>query len=248
MLIDFTGKTALVTGGTRGIGAAVVRELLESNATVIATGTDESRIASLNGSARAENGKVRYERVDFSDDAATDAFARAMASQPIGILINNAGINKIAAVGEVDMADWDRIQRVNVRAPTVLCRAIAPAMAGRGYGRIVNISSIFGHVSRSKRASYSTSKFALNGLTRALALDYAADGVLANSVAPGFIDTDLTRDILSEPERQALAESVPLKRLGNEAEIARVVVFLASDANTFITGQSVIADGGFTSA
>lgn len=248
MHIDFSGQTALVTGGSRGIGAAIARLLADSGATVIATGTSLERLSALQRDADAAGLKLRYERVDFADSGDAEAFAQRIAAEPVDVLINNAGINKIALAGEVDMQDWDRIQRVNVRAPMLLCRALAPRMAARGYGRIVNVTSIFGHVSRARRIAYSTSKFALLGLTRTLALDYAAGNVLANALAPGFIDTEMTRSILSAAERAELVAAVPLGRMGNEEEIARAAVFLASSANSFITGQSIIADGGYTSA
>lgn len=247
MKIDFVGQTALVTGGTRGIGAAIAKQLVESGATVIATGTNQGHLLGRQSEADAAGLRLRYERVDFADSAATAAFAERMAAEPIDVLINNAGINKLALTGELDMDDWDRIQRVNVRAPTILCRSIAPCMASRGYGRIVNLTSVFGHVSRIKRVSYSTSKFALLGLTRTLALDYAANNVLVNALAPGFIDTELTRSILSDSERAELVNAVPMQRLGSEEEISRVAAFLASSANSFITGQNIIADGGYTS-
>lgn len=248
MVIDFSGQTALVTGGSRGIGGAICKQLAASGAAVIATGTNPEQLLRLQRDADSVGLALRYERVDFADVSDTERFAQRFASEPISVLINNAGINKIALTGEVDMRDWDRIQCVNVRAPMLLCRAIAPRMAARNYGRIVNITSIFGQVSRAKRVSYSTSKFALCGLTRALALDYAESNVLANALAPGIIDTELTRSVLGESERAELAATVPMRRLGNESEIARVATFLASSANSYITGQIIIADGGFTSA
>lgn len=241
MKLDFNGKTALVTGGTRGIGAAIARLLAESGANVIVTGSSQK------SHTHAPNG-LRFEAVDFSDHAATEAFATRMGKDCIDILINNAGINRINAVGDIRDEDWNEILAVNLNAPMILCRALAPKMAERNYGRIVNITSIFGIISRVQRASYSASKSALTGLTRALALDYAAKGVLANALAPGFIDTELTRSILTEAQRNELAAQTPMGRLGSAEEIARVAAFLASDTNTFITGQCIVADGGYTSA
>ncbi|MBI2625738.1 SDR family oxidoreductase [Candidatus Parcubacteria bacterium] len=242
MKIDFGGKTALVTGGTRGIGAAIAELLAESGARVIVTGSrPESK-------ARLPKGvELRFEAVDFLDHAAAESFAKRMAKERIDILINNAGINRINAVGDIRDEDWNDILAVNLSAPMILCRALAPKMAERRFGRIVNITSVFGVVSRAQRGSYSASKFALTGLTRALALDYAGGGVLANALAPGFIDTELTRSILSEEQRREFASQTPLGRLGSAEEIARAAAFLASEANTFITGQCIVADGGYTS-
>lgn len=244
MQIDLSGRRALVTGGTRGIGAAIARSLAAAGARVVATG---SSAESLARAAVGEPPGVELRAVDLADAAATEAFAGAMAELGFDVLVNNAGINKIALAGDLALADWDRIQAVNVRAPMVLCRALVRGMAERGYGRIVNISSVFGDVSRSQRAAYTASKYALRGLTRTLALDYASRGVLVNAVAPGFIDTELTRTVLGEAGMRAMAERVPMGRLGTVDEIARVVTFLASEANGYLTGQHVVVDGGFTS-
>jgi 3-oxoacyl-[acyl-carrier protein] reductase len=242
--IDLSGRRALVTGGTRGIGAAIVRSLAAAGARVVATGSSAESVARARESG---SGGVELRAVDLADAAATEAFAAEMAAGGFDVLVNNAGINKIALAGELSLADWDRIQAVNVRAPMVLCRALIRGMAERGYGRIVNISSVFGDVSRSQRASYTASKYALRGLTRTLALDYASRGVLVNAVAPGFIDTELTRTVLGEAGMRAMAERVPMGRLGTALEIARMVTFLASEANGYMTGQHVVVDGGFTS-
>lgn len=128
----------------------------------------------------------------------------------------------------------------------MLSKTLAPNMAERRFGRIINISSIFGHVTRSQRIAYTTSKAALVGMTKTLATDYSARNVLVNAVGPGFIDTELTRRILTEEARQELMNQVPMGRLGTPEEIANVVTFLASAQNSFITGQHIIADGGFT--
>jgi len=247
MELDFSGRRALVTGGSRGIGAAIVDALANAECEVIATGTDASALADAQAAAESAGKKVRYQLADFSTSASMDMFAEKMASERLDILVNNAGINRHASIGELSMSDWDDIIGVNLRAPTVLCRAIAPAMASRGYGRIVNIGSIFGNVSRTRRVAYATSKFGILGLTRTVSLDYANRNVLSNLVSPGFIDTEMTGRMLSPSERQELTATVPMARLGRPEEIAVVVLFLASEANSYITGQQVIVDGGFTS-
>lgn len=247
MQLDFSGRRALVTGGSRGIGAAIVDALLSAKCEVIATGTDARKLTDAQAVADSAGKKVRYEIADFSSSGGMDRFAEKMGSERLDILINNAGMNRLASIGDLSMKDWDEIVGVNLRAPTVLCRAIAPHMASRGYGRIVNIGSIFGNVSRARRVAYTTSKFGILGLTRAVSLEYASQNVLSNAVSPGFIDTELTRGILSASQREELAAATPMGRMGRPEEIARVVLFLASEANSYITGQQLIVDGGFTS-
>jgi len=236
-LDSLAGRFALVTGGTRGIGAAIARRLLASGARVMVTGTKQE------GPIPSE---CTYQAVDFENPAATAAFAAQVAAMDVDILINNAGMNKISPFTDIDPGDFDRIQQVNVRAPFLLCQAVVPGMRKKGWGRIVNISSIFGKVSKEWRASYSTSKFALDGMTAALAAEVAAAGILVNCVAPGFIDTDLTRTILGEAGMADVAAKIPIKRLGTPEEVAALVVWLASPENTYVSGQNIAIDGGFT--
>lgn len=187
-----------------------------------------------------------YHPVDFADTNALAAFAEFTRRQDFDILVNNAGINAIGAFHLIDPAEFDRIQSVNVRAPFLLCRAVLPSMKTRKWGRIVNVSSIFGVISKEFRASYSASKFALDGMTTALAVEVAADGVLANCVSPGFVGTDLTRSILGQPGIDAMVERIPIRRLAMPEEIAALVAWLVSRENTYVTGQNVVIDGGFT--
>ncbi len=166
----------------------------------------------------------------------------------ISVLINNAGINKIGAISEYDVDDFNRIQHVNVTAPFVLCKAAIPSMQRRQFGRIVNITSIFSVVSKPGRSAYSASKSGLLGLTRALALEVAADNILINCVAPGIVDTELTHSVLGDPGIAELRSLVPMGRLATSDEIAKYIRFLASEENTYMTGQNLVVDGGFTCA
>lgn len=231
------GRKALVTGGTRGIGRAIAERLRDQGAAVVVTGTLKV--------ARPPLG-CGYEMADFACVESTEAFAAAMSGHGFDILVNNAGINKISPFADIEPADWDLIQRVNTRAPFVLCRALLPAMRRRGWGRIVNVSSIFSVVSREGRGSYSASKFALDGMTAALAAEAAVHGVLANCVAPGFVDTALTRRILGPRGMKELAKRVPAGRFAKPAEIASLVVWLCGPENTYISGQNLIIDGGYS--
>jgi NAD(P)-dependent dehydrogenase (short-subunit alcohol dehydrogenase family) len=219
------GRRALVTGASRGIGAAIAERLAADGADVTAASSSD---------------------VDFTDRAASEAYAELAAGEGYAILVNNAGINAVAPFAEIDLADFDRIHEVNVRAPLLLCRALVGPMRAAGWGRIVNIGSVFGTVSKEERASYSASKFGLDGLTAALAAEVAADGVLVNTVSPGFVDTELTRRVLGEEGIARMAAQVPARRLAQPAEIAALVAWLAGPDNTYLSGQNVVIDGGFT--
>lgn len=173
--------------------------------------------------------------------------ARACARLRPAILVNNAGINKIGPLQTYALADFERIHRVNVMAPYRLCQAVLPEMRRSRFGRIVNITSIFGLVSRAGRSAYSASKFGVFGFSRALALEVAADNVLVNCLAPGFVDTDMTRRILGAKGMAEMARRIPMRRLAQPEEIARYVRFLVSEENTYLTGQTIIVDGGFVS-
>ncbi len=237
MTAALTGRRALVTGGTRGIGFAVAERLIRDGAQVTVTGR------AVNGTGPSGSA---YEAVDFTDLAATQFFAKAMAARQFDILVNNAGINRIAPFAEIADEDFLRIQQVNVTAPMLLCKALVPGMAQRGWGRIVNLSSIWGKVTKAWRGSYSTSKFAIDGMTAALAAEVASQGVLANCVAPGVIDTELTRNVLGEDGIRQLTEGIPARRMGRPEEIAAFIAWLCGPENTYISGQNIAIDGGFS--
>ena len=189
---------------------------------------------------------AKFEAVDFFDLPATRAFATRIAEVKFDILVNNAGINRISPFAEIEEESFLRIQQVNVVAPMLLCRSLVPGMAAREWGRIVNLSSIWGKISKAQRAPYSASKFGIDGMTLALAAEYTSRGVLANCVAPGVIDTELTRKVLGEEGIRQLCDSIPAKRMGRPEEIAAFVAWLCGPENTYISGQNIAIDGGFT--
>ena len=248
MELGLAGKVALVTGGSRGIGAAIALLLLESGCEVTVTArTKESLEALIETAPTSIRTRLKIIACDFDDEEQVTQLAQHVAATQIDVLVNCAGINQIGLAEDVAHEDFLRIQRVNVAAPFKLSKAVIGGMASRNWGRIVNVTSIFGSVSKAHRLSYSTSKFALHGMTKALALDYAEKGVLVNAVAPGVIDTTLTKNVLGEDGVKKMLASIPLRRLGQPGEIAKLIVFLASEANSYITGQQIIIDGGYTS-
>lgn len=225
-----------MTGGTRGIGRAIAIRLAVDGASVTVTGT---------GASEPPAG-CDLRLVDFTDRQVTEALAADIRTWELDILVNNAGINRVAPFADIRPQDFDRLHQVNVRAAFLFCQAVVPHMRRKRWGRIVNITSIFGIVGKELRGSYSASKFALDGMTAALAAEVAADGILANCVAPGVIDTELTRRVVGEQGLADLLSRVPIGRLGRAEEVAAFVAWLVGPENTFISGQNIAIDGGFT--
>ena len=236
----FVNKKVFVTGASRGIGNAIAKAFRNEGAWVIGTRTGKTNEGI--GSCQ------EWIEADFSDINNIKDCAEVLRKCQPDILVNNAGINKNAPFVDILPDDFMAIYRVNVFAPFMLCQAAIPAMKLNRWGRIINISSIWGKISMKHRASYSASKFALDGMTLALSIEHSADGIIANCIAPGFFDTDLTKRMLGEAGIKALIAKVPSQRLGQVCEIARLVLWLASEENSFIVGQNIAIDGGFSRA
>lgn len=218
------GKTALVTGAARGIGRAIAERFKEQGALVLTP---------------------THEVMDLSSNESIDRYCREL-GRPVDILVNNGGINPLGAGVEFTDADLVATVQVNLLAPMRLARALAPGMVAGGYGRIVNISSIWSGVSKPRRFVYSTTKAGINGMTRALAVELAPAGVLVNAVAPGYVNTELTRQNNTAEALGGIALTIPVGRLAEPEEIAELVSYLCSSRNSYITGQTIFADGGFT--
>jgi len=243
--LDFSGKKILVTGGTRGIGKRIATQFLINGGDVTITGTkfiDESKLKKDWG---FEN--INFKRVDFLQKESVSKFIDWINNQKkIDILVNNAGINKVDLNVDSKTSDFENLIDVNLKGPYLVCREVSSLMKINKYGRIVNISSIWGSITRSGRSLYSTSKFGLVGLTKTLAVELAAHGILVNAVAPGFTMTELTKKTNSKKEIEDLKNIIPIKRLAEPIEIARLILFITSDMNTYLTGQNIIIDGGYT--
>lgn len=216
-------RAVLVTGGSRGIGKAIVEVLRQTgDYDVLAPSRQE---------------------MNLSDVSSIEAYIRARPA--VDILVNNAGINLLRPLEAIDDGAFSEMISVNLRGPLAAIREVAPHMKSRRYGRIVNVSSIFGVRSKERRGLYSMTKFGLNGLTHALARELGADGILVNSVCPGYVNTELTKANVPPADQEAVQKQIPLARFAEPEEIARFVRFLISEENTYITGQTLIIDGGF---
>lgn len=237
MNLEIEGKKALVTGGTRGIGKAIAQGLLAESCHVTITGRTER------DGWWSEHADCGLKACDFSDPAQTNLFCESIGSEGYDILINNSGAFYAAVIKEIDRVEWESLMMVNLTTPMLLVKAVAEHMRAVGWGRIVNIGSIAGRVSRPTLGAYSSSKAALEGLTRAAALDLAEAGILINCVCPAYTETDMLAG-LDQASRDALLEKVPLKKFATPRDIAAPVLFLTSNQNQFITGQSLVVDGG----
>ena len=243
--INLIDKVAIVTGGTRGIGKAIVEKFLIAGARVIATGTSNSQIEKLN--KVNENQLLSFYQLDFSDPKSIKIFIEKVKHFNVDILINNAGINKVSSALSISQVDFQKIQEINVHGPFLLAQELGQNMIEKKYGRIINIASIWSIVTRSGRLSYSTSKMALLGISKTLAIELAKHNVLVNSISPGFTLTELTKSTNTIEELKVIENNIPQKRMALPEEIANTVLFLASDLNSYIVGQNIAVDGGYTS-
>ena len=244
---DFRGRTVVVTGATRGIGQAMAVAYADAGADLILTGTRDSAVEELNRAVR-DSGKMgpRYVQADFNDAASTDAFLQMLSDLPrLDVLVNNAGINRIDLVKDMSRSNYDAVLNVNLHSPYRCCQVAAGRMVQAEYGRILNIASIWSVITKPGRSAYAASKAGLIGLTRTLAVEVASRGIMVNALSPGFTLTELTRSTLSPEEIEALANQVPARRFAVPEEMAQVALFLTSDANSYLTGQNIVVDGGF---
>ena len=244
-LLDFTGQTVLITGATKGIGKSAAILFYKRGARVIVTGTgiqppDDPFF--LEGKDR-----VIYCQADFSiKEGIHDFLYRLSAFQKIDVCVNNAGINILSSIDEVREVDYDTMLSVNLNAPFAICKQVSGLMKKQQYGRIVNIASIWSILSKARRTTYSITKNAIVGLTKNLSVELASSGIMVNAVSPGFTMTELTKKNLSQEEINLFSSQVPANRFANPVDIAHVILFLSSSENSYLTGQNIIVDGGFT--
>jgi 3-oxoacyl-[acyl-carrier protein] reductase len=240
--IDLTGKTAFVTGSTRGIGHAIVRALHAAGAKVAVVGRDRARAEAVAAELGDRAAGVACDVAQADQvEAAIAAAERALG--PIDILVNNAGLTRDNILLRLTDADWNAVLDANLKGAFHTTRAVIKGMMKRRAGRIVNITSIVGLTGNKGQANYAASKAGLIGFTKSVAKEYASRGVLANCVAPGFIETAMTA-ALPDEARATLLQDIALGRLGRPEDVAGAVLFLASDLAGYVTGQVLVVDGG----
>ncbi len=235
MITSFKGKKILVTGYSSGIGNCLIRKYLSLGAKVYSTSTK----------LEFKKKNLIVLRCNFLNQNSQDIFFKKIENITFDVVVNNAGINIIDEIYNIKDQDIEKIIRINLTIPAQIIKLTSRRMIKRRKGKIINISSIFGSISKSKRASYSSSKSGLIGLTKASALDLAKYNILVNSVSPGFIDTKLTRKILGKNLMKKMKNQIPLKKIAKPDEIIPYIIFLSSDNNNYITGQNCVIDGGF---
>jgi 3-oxoacyl-[acyl-carrier protein] reductase len=244
MMLKLGGRVALVTGASRGIGRAIALRLAAEGATVIAGARGTNALA-VADQIVAAGGRATAVALDITDPASVDAaVAGALAAhQRVDILVNNAGITKDQLMLRMKREDWDAVLNTNLTGAYTCVQAVLKTMVKQRAGRIINITSVVGQSGNAGQVNYAASKAGLIGFTKALALEVASRGITVNAVAPGLIDTDMTKGI-SEGAHEEWAAKIPLKRLGTPDDIASAVTFLASDEASYITGQVLAVNGG----
>jgi 3-oxoacyl-[acyl-carrier protein] reductase len=242
MKIDLTGRTALVTGSTRGIGRAIAQTLADAGARVAVVGRDAAKASDV---AAQLPGNAQGFGADVSDPAAVVSLVEGVeaAFGQVDILVNNAGLTRDNILFRIKDDDWDAVLDANLRGAFVAIRAAARGMMKRRWGRIINIASIVGLTGNKGQANYAASKAGLIGLTKSVAKELGSRNILVNAIAPGFIETDMTNAMTAEA-RTALSGQIPLDRLGKPEDIAAMVAFLASEHASYVTGQVLVVDGG----
>ena len=240
-----SGKVALVTGATRGIGRAIAAQLGAAGATVVGTATTESGAAAIGEALRAAGIAGAGEVLNVTDAGACEALVARIESEfgATAILVNNAGITRDNLAMRMKDDDWDAVLDTNLKAVFRLSRLVMRAMMKARFGRIINITSVVGEAGNPGQANYAAAKAGVAGMSRALAQELGSRNITVNCVAPGFIDTDMTK-ALGDAQRDALLSRIPLGRLGTADEIAGTVVFLASPAAAYMTGATIDVNGG----
>ncbi len=247
--ISLEGHVAVVTGASKGLGRQMAEALAAAGAKVTLVARNQSLLNDVALGIRERGGAAQFVVADVTDELAASEVEIAVTAEfgTCDILINNAGINNRKAIEDFTLDEWHEILEVNLTGPFMMARAFVPGMKRKGWGRIINMTSIMSHVSLPSRTGYSTTKAGLLGFTRSLALELAPHNIAVNGISPGPFATEMNRPLIQDPDanRQFL-ERIPLGRWGKVEEIGQLAVYLCSDAAGFLTGTDVVIDGGWT--
>jgi NAD(P)-dependent dehydrogenase (short-subunit alcohol dehydrogenase family) len=244
-------KVAVISGASRGLGKAMALALSAQGATIALVARDEAALASVAEEIRAAGGVAEAFRADLTSEESVAALETAVIARfgRVHILVNNAGMNLRKKIHEFTLEEWMQVTNTNLTSVFLMCRAFVPHMKGQGYGRIFNMTSIMAHVSLPERTAYSSTKAALLGLTKALALELAAEKITVVGISPGPFLTEMNEPILQDPEKNAaFVAKIPVGRWGEVHEIGALAAYLCSDAAGFITGTDILIDGGWCAA
>lgn len=249
-LFDLTGKTALITGSSRGLGRAFAEGLAQAGARIVLNGVNAERLEAAAQEMRDQGFDVLTAPFDVADEAAIVAAFEALDAQGIDvdILVNNAGIQFRKPMLELDTADWRRVIEINLTAAFVVGREAAKRMAKRGRGKVINIGSLTSELARATVAPYTVAKGGIKMLTKAMAAEWGEKGIQSNAIGPGYMVTDMNEALIENPEFDAWVKGrTPMRRWGLPEELVSTCIYLASDASNYVSGQIIYADGGMIS-
>jgi NAD(P)-dependent dehydrogenase (short-subunit alcohol dehydrogenase family) len=246
--MDLTGRVALVTGASRGLGKAIALALAPAGIRLALVARDVDQLNAVATQARQLGADAEVFRADIADERQVLQLEQDVIHKfgPVDILINNAGINIRKLCVEYTLEEWNSVLTTNLTSVFLMCRSFVPHMKGRGYGRIVNMTSIMSHISLPQRTAYSASKAGLLGFTRSLALELVRDGITVVAISPGPFATEMTLPIMNDPEKsEQFMSHTPMRRWGDPKDIGKLALFLCSEDASFITGTDVVIDGGW---
>jgi NAD(P)-dependent dehydrogenase (short-subunit alcohol dehydrogenase family) len=242
------GRIALITGASKGLGKAMALALADAGASIALVSRDVEKLNAVASEIRNNGGTAEVFKADVSEEASVAALAPEVESRlgKVQILVNNAGVNVRKNITDFTLDEWNYVMGTNLTAVFLMCRAFVPHMKGTGYGRILNMTSIMSHISLPGRAAYSSSKAGLLGMTKALALELAPEGVTVNGISPGPFATEMNQVLMQNPEvNQQFLSKIPVGRWGKVEDIGKLAAYLCADEASFITGTDILIDGGW---